>query len=117
MQLGEVRHRHLEARQSAPVPEPHRLDHMREDEIEYFDRRLATVKTPGDVSDQTWSTVPAGLERLRIGPRGDADVAPGRTIHRHGKARVAVHRGNLRLDLAMNEGDALPGHAERQPAW
>jgi hypothetical protein len=82
---------------------------MREDEIEYFDRRLAAMKTPGEVGDQTWSTVPAGFERLRAGPDGDADVAPGRAIHGHGKACVAVHRGDLRLDLAMNGCDTFPG--------
>src|SRR5918995_1774264 len=82
---------------------------MREDKIEYFDRRLAAVKTPGEVSDQIWSIVSARFERLRVGPCRNAEVAPGRTIHRHRKACVTVHRSNLWLDLAMNECDALTG--------
>jgi hypothetical protein len=90
---------------------------MREDKVEYFDGRFAAVKTPSEVSDQSWSATAAGLERLLVGPCGDADVAPGRTIHRHRKAAVPVHRSNLWLDLAMNGRNALPGSAERLLAW
>ena len=67
------------------------------------------MKTPGEVSDQTWSTMPAGLERLRFLPYGAlplAALAPS-------GARVAVSASAFPRSMQKPQTGLAPLHGPR----